>query len=1494
MDYETKAIPFDEVYKKEWEEIQERRLKQLYDGAYSDDAQADGSTPPDNLVGLALSGGGIRSATFCLGFLQGLHKLNLLRIFDYLSTVSGGGYVGGWWSAWLMREELSTDATGRPIEDDFTPTKLRPEDVKHPESLIIKLRNSEDNVSNALRERLSYGTSRLLSFYKEGGSIHDRDALIKNIVEEINRAIDQHFLFTPLWCDVGGEKTLDYKTYPAIQDLSPEKYALWVNRLLVDEAYPYELKGLFPGEEKIESQRALEGMDEIDEEDHRETEGSLSAWKDPIHHLRLFASYLTPRRGALSADTWRAVSVFTRNLTLTWMVLLPVLMAIVLVGQLYFQIIPHLTRPTFGNISPERLKFISLLLPMTALLGWIAVMAITWLLLSRDKFSVNGFIVHLACIFALLTLLIGGVIVFVDKEQISPLFSDSSIRLGLGLWAGIGLVMLVKTLWPLLLKATGKNNPELKNGWYRQVLRNRISRTHTKLMTWMVLIFIVLLVSGYGPSIINWIINLQAPGFKWLGALPAVAAIAGSIFTALKASPSGGADARQMREPSFFTRFIFAVTPGLMVILLAIIAAWAGERLFNYIHVQSQYQTIRPFIALAILYGILLCFALAVYEMEWVELKLSWPLSIFSCLVALNFYWVGTEVVGYAGNNELQLLEFISVEGEHRLILIPVILAVVPIILFFRILGNGRWKQSFRKLSEFRQRPLRVLASLLPLFFIIAFLVFTYLIHKSGRYLGLFKEIYPLMTLVAALGGSLLLFRLVVVRKDEPAPHFRLRTQWRGKKATPRSQNLWWLPSLCLVIPLIMLGCLHVVLLTNHESLWREISITTIFILSVATLPYFLLRLSPSASATSVRVKAKRSETGADTLKNFLNTLVIDKQHNSLLAFVCAGIGAALALGFTLNTYGRPYRSELRAGVVELPAIMFASIFSLVLFELSLIQSPLAQSARVRPATEFGKSRSSWLERVPLWALITSCGLIAAVVGYLSNVILFHFRDIIVGDPASLSLMPSQPLASLALAGLVTCCAVIGFEIWWGKGNNRRSVWLLACTYVVLFALFMIGLILDYEQSSPITMLLTVFGLLAAVMVWVVALGWMVDPNMVSMHQFYKGRLARAYLGASNVRRFHQNKDIAESVAGDDVQLAMLRNCQRGGPYHLINTTLNLVAGRDLATAQRSACSFVLSQRYCGSMRTSYRPTSQYMGGRLTLGTAVATSGAAVSPSMGAKKPTAALAMLMTLLNVRLGYWAPTPNREKWRLSQPRLWPFYLLREFLSQTNDLSSYCYLTDGGHFDNTGLYSLVERGCRFIVMIDCAADPKPCFQDLGDAIRRCRIDFGTEIELDIEPFIKTNQKVATQHLVCGKIIYSRKHANELHWKINQPEESEAHREARTGIIIYFKPSIVGKETADIRQYAIENNNFPQQTTANQWFDEAQFESYRRLGQLCVEKAFKELKAVRQVKNRAALMSQEVKAIFKEAAEEFGPKDRPRKITAKKDLPGISFITI
>jgi hypothetical protein len=57
------------------------------------------------LQGICFSGGGIRSATLNLGVLQGLAEHRILNHFDYLSSVSGGGYIHEWFAAWIKREE---------------------------------------------------------------------------------------------------------------------------------------------------------------------------------------------------------------------------------------------------------------------------------------------------------------------------------------------------------------------------------------------------------------------------------------------------------------------------------------------------------------------------------------------------------------------------------------------------------------------------------------------------------------------------------------------------------------------------------------------------------------------------------------------------------------------------------------------------------------------------------------------------------------------------------------------------------------------------------------------------------------------------------------------------------------------------------------------------------------------------------------------------------------------------------------------------------------------------------------------------------------------------------------------------------------------------------------------------------------------------------------------------------------------------------------------
>ncbi|HEY0178463.1 MAG TPA: patatin-like phospholipase family protein [Dokdonella sp.] len=357
-------------------------------------------------------------------------------------------------------------------------------------------------------------------------------------------------------------------------------------------------------------------------------------------------------------------------------------------------------------------------------------------------------------------------------------------------------------------------------------------------------------------------------------------------------------------------------------------------------------------------------------------------------------------------------------------------------------------------------------------------------------------------------------------------------------------------------------------------------------------------------------------------------------------------------------------------------------------------------------------------------------------------------------------------------------------------------------------------------------------------------LAWRVDINRFSLHDMYKNRLIRCYLGASNPAR--KPRPFIGFDANDDLALTALP--QR--PHQIVNTALNLVQGSELAWQERKAASFVLMRTYCGfalaraqgdepvrrsgtppGMRPteSYAADDPYVGWNcLTLGTAMAISGAAASPNMGFHSQPA-LAALMTFFSVRLGRWCPNPARCSWRKSSPAFGLRYLLAELSGHTDESSEFVYLSDGGHFENTGVYELVRRRCARILVVDVGADPERAFEDLGNMMRKCRVDFGVDFELDSTPLYATRKGVRSKSgFVDGTIHYG----------------ATNRESAFDGKILVIKPSLQHPPTepTDVYSYARRALTFPQQTTVDQWFDESQFESYRKLGYELAKVAFDE----------------------------------------------------
>src|SRR5436189_3051536 len=158
----------------------------------------------------------------------------------------------------------------------------------------------------------------------------------------------------------------------------------------------------------------------------------------------------------------------------------------------------------------------------------------------------------------------------------------------------------------------------------------------------------------------------------------------------------------------------------------------------------------------------------------------------------------------------------------------------------------------------------------------------------------------------------------------------------------------------------------------------------------------------------------------------------------------------------------------------------------------------------------------------------------------------------------------------------------------------------------------------------------------------------------------------------------------------------------------------------------------------------AFRPTNEYaypepnQEGGIHLGTCVAISGAAASPNAGYHTSTA-VAFLLTLFNVRLGWWLGNPARfQKAKKPSPAFGLPYLAVELFGLANTDKSFVNVSDGGHFENLGIYELVRRRCKYIICCYGCQDSAFAFEDLGNAIRKCRSDFGAEIEIDVKQIL------------------------------------------------------------------------------------------------------------------------------------------------------------
>lgn len=339
--------------------------------------------------------------------------------------------------------------------------------------------------------------------------------------------------------------------------------------------------------------------------------------------------------------------------------------------------------------------------------------------------------------------------------------------------------------------------------------------------------------------------------------------------------------------------------------------------------------------------------------------------------------------------------------------------------------------------------------------------------------------------------------------------------------------------------------------------------------------------------------------------------------------------------------------------------------------------------------------------------------------------------------------------------------------------------------------------------------------------VWLAATGAIVyvllfDINATSPHRHYRRKLGAAYL--------IQPKADSDTTFEQDVRVRLSELESDKAPYPLINCALNVPGSKDSSMQGRLTDFFLFSPAYCGSPLIGYAATQEWesVNRDLDIGTAMAISGAAASPQMGLLTRKRA-SFWLALLNVRLGYWIRRPKQGGWTLGRPGI--LYLVKEMLGWMHERAPFLNLSDGGHIENLGVYELLRRRCKFIVAIDGEQDASMTFHGLTTLQRLAAIDLGVQLDIDLEDLRLDDRGLSRSHFRFCRIRY--------------PEGGRG-SDDEFGYLLYVKLSLTGNEGEFLRRYRLDEPAFPHHSTADQFFDEAQFEAYRSLGEHIGNKLF------------------------------------------------------
>jgi hypothetical protein len=365
------------------------------------------------------------------------------------------------------------------------------------------------------------------------------------------------------------------------------------------------------------------------------------------------------------------------------------------------------------------------------------------------------------------------------------------------------------------------------------------------------------------------------------------------------------------------------------------------------------------------------------------------------------------------------------------------------------------------------------------------------------------------------------------------------------------------------------------------------------------------------------------------------------------------------------------------------------------------------------------------------------------------------------------------------------------------------------------------------------------------------------DVTSMSLHPFYRRRLARTFA----VRRKETCTSVhAERYPTSEHTWLHTYRSKAGGPKFVFAAAA-AITGADKPAPGLNAVSYVMSADYMGGPELGWLNTAELWQAApprikrdMTVEAAVAVSGAAIASSMG--RMDRGVEKLLAITGARLGTWLPNPrfvdNLAKSRENLPKSLPSirgggYLYREILGINNKDARLVQVTDGGHYDNSGLVEALRRRCGFIICVDGGGDAPPLATGLADAIRLAEYELGVTITLkmtgeysleniapgsgkqfdDDDAFASLKTRLSRGTVVSGMIKYP----------------PCAGYTSTHGTLIFAKAVLTQQCPAWLLAYAASKDGliFPHDPTSDQWFTEAQFAAYTELGRIMADEVLK-----------------------------------------------------